>query len=102
MVRKSKVLHLTTDDAPRDHYYLSVCKGKWSPEQGSADASCDWYVECGKAPFKAQREAKAHARRWPDHETNVIDLSSLKCVTTYRFSAMDGMTGSRDQDPAPF
>jgi hypothetical protein len=98
MARKLKLTHLRASDTPRDHYFLSVCKGLFSPERGSADASCPWYEACGRAPLRAQRTAKTHAKRHPDHEVNVINLSLMECVTTYRFSAMDDV----ENDEPPF
>ncbi len=102
MARKLKHV-VSVNDAPRDHFYLAVCRGRLteSPERGSAYASCTWFAECGKgASLKAHREARKHANRCPDHETQVIDLSAMRCVTKYRFTAIDEM---HDQNaPPPF
>lgn len=62
---------------PRSHYYLTRC------------ADCpEWYVECPQAPFKAEREARRHAKRRTGHTAYVIDVTALSVVYRRRYDAL--------------
>lgn len=61
---------------PRDHYYIVECE------------DCDYYDDCGMAPFKVQREGKRHAKQNPGHEVVVFDMTKLDPVTSYLFDPL--------------
>lgn len=83
---RSNIVHLSGSDAPRDHYYMGVC-------------SCQKVVEFGRAPMKAHKEMKTHARRAPGHAALVIDMTALRQVARYQFERLDLRVHGEDQPP---
>jgi hypothetical protein len=61
---------------PRDDFYLATC------------AFCDWFLCCNGAPFKAQREARAHARRNVRHHSMVLNMTRLSTEVRYYFEPL--------------
>lgn len=70
----------------RDHYYIGRCM------------TCDWVREYPRAPLKAKKETRSHAKRARKHETCVIDVTALEVVAKYR---LDERTLFDDLDDEP-
>lgn len=62
---------------PRDHRYLAYCN------------DCEWWLWCGRAPFRGQTQARKHAQRQPGHGTSLLDVDAVTAVTGFRFDAID-------------
>lgn len=71
---------------PRNHFYIVRC-------------SCEHVEVCDSKPFAAQRLARAHAMRHPEHLTLVVDMTKLEVPCRYQFDALVGSNGPTDDPP---
>lgn len=55
----------------RGHFYIGRCM------------TCDWWEEYSRAPFKAKKETRHHAKVHRMHETCVIDVTALEIIAKY-------------------
>lgn len=65
---------------PKTDFYLIVC------------ANHEWYELCERAPFKAQRDARKHAERYPGHDVIVFNMTQLSVVRHYRYEMLTADT----------
>jgi hypothetical protein len=62
---------------PRNDQFFSYCN------------QCGWYELCGKAPFKAQRVARTHAKRNKRHKTSVLNVTRLEIVVSHYYVPLE-------------
>jgi len=75
---------------PRDDYYLAVC------------STCEWYIECDRAPFKAQRIARTHALRRRQHRTVILNMTRLDTVACFYYEPIAQLRLEREDQTPPF
>lgn len=72
----------------RDHFYIGRCM------------TCDWVEDYPRAPLKAKKEARHHAKVRRMHQTCVIDVTELRVVAKYEMRQR-ALFGDADDEP-PF
>lgn len=71
----------------RDHFYIGRCM------------TCDWWEEYSRAPFKAKKETRSHAKRRRMHQTCVIDVTELSVIAKYEFAQRSLFSDMDDEPP---
>lgn len=62
------------NDDPRQHVFLTRC-----------ETCSSWFEVHERAPLKADKSARSHARRRKGHRAYVVDLTRLEVVNRYRY-----------------
>lgn len=71
----------------RTHFYIGRCM------------TCDWVQDYPRAPLRARKEARSHAKRRRLHETCVIDVTELSVLAKYQYTQRSLFSDMDDEAP---